>query len=288
MIRCPGTIGSTMRRADRLFEIVQILRRAKGPTTAAAIAEELETSRRSVYRDVAALLQNRVPICGEAGVGYVLEPGFDMPPLMLTLEEITAASLGAQWIAAHADPTLARAARDLAAKIRAVVPSRLRASLDESVVVVQPSFRRRATTIDLSRVREWCNDGRMMTLEYRDGEERTTTRTIRPFAVAYREAGPVIVAWCESREAFRFFRVDRIERATFGAMRYAGTPSSLRRAWRREMRERDGIAITDGCAEPSAVEPIASLIHLDVCSGDDISSLYVRPPSRSNRKRSVT
>ena len=115
-----------MRRADRLFQIIQILRRERRPVTAAAIASELETSKRSVYRDIADLLGQRVPIRGEAGIGYVLEGGFDLPPLMLTPDEIEAAVLGAQWVSGRGDPLLARAARDLTAKIAAAVPERAR------------------------------------------------------------------------------------------------------------------------------------------------------------------
>src|ERR1700754_1836449 len=109
-----------MRRADRLFQIVQILRRGRQPVTARVLAAELETSKRSVYRDVAALIGQRVPVRGEAGIGYVLEDGFDLPPLMLTAEEAEAAALGAQWVEGHGDAALAKAARDLLAKIAAV------------------------------------------------------------------------------------------------------------------------------------------------------------------------
>ena len=106
-----------MRRADRLFQIIQVLRRTRKPLTADAIAAELETSKRTIYRDIATLMGQRVPIRGEAGMGYILEKGFDLPPLMLTPDEIEAAVLGAQWVAGHADSTLARAAEDLMAKI---------------------------------------------------------------------------------------------------------------------------------------------------------------------------
>src|SRR5271166_781730 len=118
--------GPFMRRAERLFEIIQILRRVRTPVTAEQLARELETSKRSVYRDIADLMAQRVPIRGEAGLGYVLDAGFDLPPLMLTPDEIEAAVLGAQWVARHSDPALARAAEDLIAKIGAVVPERLR------------------------------------------------------------------------------------------------------------------------------------------------------------------
>jgi predicted DNA-binding transcriptional regulator YafY len=115
-----------MRRADRLFQIIQVLRRTGQPLTADAIAAELETSKRTIYRDIATLIGQRVPIRGEAGMGYILEKGFDLPPLMLTPDEIEAAVLGAQWVATHADPILSRAAQDLIAKIADTVPERLR------------------------------------------------------------------------------------------------------------------------------------------------------------------
>src|SRR5258707_282027 len=102
-----------MRRADRLFQIIQVLRRTRKPLTADAIAAELETSKRTIYRDIATLIEQRVPIRGEAGMGYILEKGFDLPPLMLTPDEIEAAVLGAQWVAGHADEVLARAAQGL-------------------------------------------------------------------------------------------------------------------------------------------------------------------------------
>src|SRR5216110_1192993 len=118
--------GIVMRRADRLFQIIQVLRRTGKPLTADAIAAELETSKRTIYRDIATLIEQRVPIRGEAGMGYILEKGFDLPPLMLTPDEIEAAVLGAQWVTNHADATLARAAQDLMAKVAETVPERLR------------------------------------------------------------------------------------------------------------------------------------------------------------------
>ena len=111
-----------MRRADRLFQIIQILRRSTQPITASRLAAELEVSQRSVYRDIADLMGQRVPIRGEPGIGYALDRDFDMPPLMLTPDELEAAVLGAQWVADRGDAVLARAARDLISKITAAVP----------------------------------------------------------------------------------------------------------------------------------------------------------------------
>ena len=128
-----------MRRADRLFQIIQVLRRSRRPVTAEAMATELETSKRTIYRDVADLMAQRAPIRGEAGVGYVLDDGFDMPPLMLTPDEVEAAVLGAQLVARQGDAVLARAAEDLVAKIRTVVPESLRPLVLEPSSRVAPS-----------------------------------------------------------------------------------------------------------------------------------------------------
>src|SRR5215470_18166654 len=133
--------GLPMRRADRLFRIIQILRRARMPVTAVDMASELETSLRTVYRDIAQLMADRVPIRGEAGIGYVLEGGFDMPPLMLTPDEIEAAMLGAQWVMGRADPVLSRAASDLVAKIGVVIPEHLRPLLMEPALAAKSSIR---------------------------------------------------------------------------------------------------------------------------------------------------
>src|SRR5690349_15563798 len=127
-----------MRRADRLFQIIQILRRSRGPATADAIALELETSKRTVYRDVADLIGQRVPIRGEAGIGYVLDAGFHLPPLMLTPDEIEAAVLGAQWVSRRADPALSRAAQDLIAKLAEAVPEQLRPYVLEPAAATPP------------------------------------------------------------------------------------------------------------------------------------------------------
>ena len=129
-----------MRRADRLFQIIQILRRSSRPVTAAALAEELEVSKRTVYRDVADLIGQRVPIEGEAGLGYLLAADYDMPPLMLTPDEIEAVVLGAQWVMGRSDKALATAARDVVAKIAAVVPERLRPFVAEPSVGAKPTI----------------------------------------------------------------------------------------------------------------------------------------------------
>ena len=227
-----------MRRAERLFQIIQILRRAPRPVTALAIAEELETSLRSIYRDIAQLMADRVPIRGEAGIGYVLEGGFDMPPLMLTADEIEAAMLGAQWVRERADPSLARAAADLVAKIGAVIPEHLRPIFMEPALTSASVKPRPADAIDMARVRQAIRRQEKLSLLYRDESERETQRVVWPIAVSYWEAVRLIVGWCEVRQAFRHFRTDRVVAASFLDARYPTTRARLRSAWLKDVKDR--------------------------------------------------
>jgi predicted DNA-binding transcriptional regulator YafY len=227
-----------MRRADRLFQIIQILRRARGPLTAEAVASELETSKRTVYRDIAALIGQRVPIRGEAGFGYVLESGFDLPPLMLTPDEIEAAVLGAQWVASRGDPDLAKAANDLIAKIAASVPERLRPHVLEPVAATPPNWRNTADQIDMAMVRACIRSGRKITLDYRDEQGRPSARTVWPVAIAYHETTRLLAAWCELRSDFRHFRTDRVAGAEFLEERFPERPAILKAAWRRSLGRR--------------------------------------------------
>ena len=220
-----------MRRADRLFQIIQILRRSTRPVTAATLAAELETSKRSVYRDVAALIGQRVPIRGEAGFGYVLESGFDLPPLMLTTEEMEAAVLGAQWVAGHADQALAHAARDLIAKISASVPESLRLLINDSAARTPPSWNMPTDGLDVALARAWARKGRKIALVYRAKNGEVSERTVWPVAIAYFDASRILVAWCELRGDFRDFRADRVISADFLEERFPCRPAELRRRW---------------------------------------------------------
>jgi predicted DNA-binding transcriptional regulator YafY len=231
-----------VRRAERLFQIVQILRRARRPVTAAEIAAELEVSKRSVYRDVSGLIGQRTPIRGEAGIGYVLDDAFDMPPLMLTPDEIEAAVLGAQWVARHGDPILARAAEDLVAKIAATVPAHLRAFALEPISATPPSFGMPADGLDIAAVRTAIRGQGKIAIRYRDVEGNVSRRTIWPIAIGYFQHARVLVGWCETRQDFRTFRTDRIESAAFLDARFPERAASLRRKWRKQMLEKDSPA----------------------------------------------
>jgi predicted DNA-binding transcriptional regulator YafY len=227
-----------MRRADRLFQIIQVLRRTRRPVTADAMAAELETSKRTIYRDIADLMAQRVPIRGEAGVGYVLDGGYDLPPLMLTPDEIEAAVLGAQWVAGRGDPALARAALDLIAKIGAAVPERLRPYALEPATRAAPRWNVAPDGLDMAQVRHAIRGGRKIALSYGDEQGRVSERTVWPFAVGYHETVRLVVAWCELRQDFRSFRTDRVTAAEFLEDRYPERPATLRARWRKLMNEK--------------------------------------------------
>lgn len=209
-----------MRRADRLLQIIQILRRRARPTTAEHLAGELEISLRTVYRDMAALLASGVPVDGEAGIGYVLRAGYDLPPLMFTVEEIEALVLGAQMVAGAGDAALAKAARDAIAKVRHVLPRERRDALDRTALFAPRGRRCTGPTPDFAPVRAAIRRERKLALAYRDEKDRRTERVVWPLALAYFADSTLLCAWCELRRDFRHFRSDRIERLTALDERY--------------------------------------------------------------------
>jgi predicted DNA-binding transcriptional regulator YafY len=222
-----------MRRADRLFRIIQILRRSTRPVTSAALGEELEVSKRTVYRDIADLIGQRVPIDSEAGFGYVLAAGYDMPPLMLTPDEIEAVVLGAQWVAGRSDRALALAARDVVAKIAAVVPESLRPFVADPSVGAKPTLTGPEEGIDSASLRAAIRRGRKLRLRYRSEAGEETDRTVWPVILGYAETTRLLVAWCELRQGFRHFRTDRITEATVLDEAVGLRQGELRRRWQR-------------------------------------------------------
>ena len=224
-----------MRRADRLFEIIQILRRVRRPVSAQAIADELEVSKRSVYRDIATLTAQRVPIRGEAGVGYILEEGFDMPPLMLTAEEIDAAVLGALWVSTRAEPELARAAENLIAKIEAITPKPLRRHIEAAAMSVRPVGPATEDKVDAAMLRQAILEGRKVSLGYRDVDGKESQRVVWPVLLGYRDEGRILAAWCELRQGFRYFRTDRMTFAEALDQHYPESRGALKERWRKAM-----------------------------------------------------
>lgn len=220
-----------MRRADRLFQIIQILRRSTRPVTAAALAEELEISKRTVYRDVADLIGQRVPIEGEAGLGYLLASDYDMPPLMLTSDEIEAVMLGAQWVAGRSDKVLSSAARDVVAKIAAVVPEHMRPFIIEPTVGVKPMIRLQEDNVDTSMLRSAIRKSLKLRLRYRSETGEETERTVWPVILGYTETNRLLVAWCELRQSFRHFRTERIVEVALLDELNGLRQGELRRRW---------------------------------------------------------
>jgi predicted DNA-binding transcriptional regulator YafY len=200
-----------MRRADRLFRLVGLLRRLK-VVTARRLADELEVSERTVYRDVADLVASGVPIRGEAGVGYALDAGFDLPPLMFTDDEIEALVLGARMVESWCDPALADAARDVLAKVEHALPRRLRARYARTALFV-PDFGWSLPGSDKMEVlRRAIREQRIVRMAYTDARGNLTERTIHPLGLFIWGGIATFGAWCTLRQDFRTFRPDRIDR----------------------------------------------------------------------------
>lgn len=221
-----------MRRSDRLFQIIQILRSAaRDPLTASEIAAELEVSVRTVYRDIADLMAQRIPIRGEAGVGYVLESGYELPPLMLTSEEVEAALLGAQWVSKQEDVDLAVAARDLIAKIGAVIPEEMQTIVLEPITMAPNWRKKEKDNIDMKQLRLAIRQKFKINITYNDVQKNKSTRIIWPIAIAYFETARLIIAWCEEREGFRHFRTDRISSWLLLEQKFSKSVKQLRAEW---------------------------------------------------------
>jgi predicted DNA-binding transcriptional regulator YafY len=203
-----------MRRADRLFRIVQLLRRRRTVVTAAHIARKLEISERTVYRDIRDLIQAGTPISGEAGVGYRLQPGYDLPPLMFDRDEIQALVLGARIVAQFGDPALARASESILNKVASVLPKELEALLADTRLFVPNTRNGARSAAGLAVAREALVAQRRMQLKYTNERGDETERTVRPLGVFFWGRTWTLAAWCELRTGFRNFRLDRISEAT--------------------------------------------------------------------------
>lgn len=221
-----------MSRSERLLALLQALRRRRSPVSGRVLADELGVSLRTLYRDIASLQGQGAEIDGEAGLGYVLKPGFWLPPLMLSGEEIEALVLGARWVGARTDEQLARAAHDAIAKIAAVLPPRLRDDIEASTLIVAPGKAPSAASPDLAQIRAAIRAERKLALEYQDAQGSRTERTIWPFGVGYFDEARVVMAWCELRQGFRHFRADRIATCRTLEARYPLGRRRLLNDWR--------------------------------------------------------
>jgi predicted DNA-binding transcriptional regulator YafY len=223
-----------MSRSQRLLALLQALRRHRRPVTARDLAGELGVSVRTVYRDIGTLVQQGAPIEGEAGLGYLLRPGFVLPPLMFQDEEIEALVLGARWVAQQPDAALSRAAVDVVAKIQSVLPERLRSRVEDAGLFAVPRTPLAQDAVDLGVLRAAIRSQHRLSLVYRDEGGCQTDRAVWPMALAFFEQVRVLIAWCELRRAFRHFRTDRILSATTSGDRYPRPRAALLAEWRVE------------------------------------------------------
>lgn len=213
-----------MARSSRMFEIIQLLRVAKQPCTAQALADELEVTKRTIYRDIASLQAMRVPIIGEAGIGYVMRAGFDLPPINFDVEEAEAITVGLLMIARTGDHGLERAARRAARKLAEAAPL--------SEALFSSSWGPEAPAgIDLSEIRNAIRQTLEIQIDYRDDRNSQTTRNILPLAIIYYADSIVIAAWCVLRQDYRHFRPDRISTYTVLTTSFADRAIALRQEW---------------------------------------------------------
>ena len=226
-----------MPRAKRLLDLIEILRRHRYPVTGAALAEELKVSLRTLYRDIALLQGQGADIEGEPGLGYVLKPGFMLPPLMFSEDEIEALVLGSRWVADRtADERLSAAARTALAKIATVLPADLRDSVDATALLVGPRAAPTAGETGLPQIRQAIRDERKIEIVYQDAQGAGTSRRVWPFAVAFFDHARIVCAWCELRQDYRHFRVDRIASLASTEDRYPRRRHVLMKEWREALR----------------------------------------------------
>lgn len=227
---------------NRLFSIIQILRSTRQPVKAAELAQRLEVSQRTIYRDIAELQAQRVPIQGEAGIGYVLQKGFDLPPLMLTPDELEAALLGAQWVASRGDSELERGAHSLIEKIQQIVPQHLRPLLGSPTVTAAPCPPV-TDRVDSGLLRKAIRERNKLQILYEDEQGRSSERIVWPFLLAYFESVRLLCTWCELRQAFRHFRTDRILSLQVLEERHPQTATQLYEQWQAEEPTPDAIIL---------------------------------------------
>jgi predicted DNA-binding transcriptional regulator YafY len=202
-----------MRRADRLFQIVQLIR-GRRLTTAAFLARRLEVSERTVYRDVADLQHQGVPIEGEAGLGYRLGRGFELPPLMFTPDEARALVASVRMAQVWQDPALAQASQVALGKILSILPTAARVAAQSMAIYAPPLGLEPSVQAHLQALREAAQIQQRVELQYRDATGALSQRTLRPLGCFYWGAVWTLAAWCEKRQDFRSFRLDRIAQLT--------------------------------------------------------------------------
>lgn len=223
-----------MARSQRLLALLQSLRGRRQPVSAARLGVELGVSERTAYRDLATLRGQGADIQGSPGQGYLLASDYFLPPLMLTPEEAHAVSLGLRFVMQRGDPALIQAAQAAAAKIGAVLPSGVEQNIRLNGLAVAPAGEPNPT---LGRIRDAMSRERKLRVEYRDGEDRPTARIVWPVALGFFDGAEVMAAWCELRDDFRHFRLDRLQRAQTTEVRFPKPHRLLLAQWRRQNPE---------------------------------------------------
>ncbi|XUW93628.1 YafY family transcriptional regulator (plasmid) [Burkholderia sp. M6-3] len=222
-----------MSRAERLLQLLQVLRRYRRPVSGQTLANELGVSTRTLYRDIASLQAQGAMIEGAPGIGYVMKPGFMLPPIMFRSEELDALVLGMRWVADRCDETLSAGALGALAKIAAVLPAELRRELEESSLLVGAPLKRPAHTISPDLLRAAVRAESKLEITYVDGSGIRSRRVVWPFALVYFDQARVLMCWCELRADFRNFRSDRILSVEQKTERYPKRRSTLLREWRK-------------------------------------------------------
>ena len=212
-----------MQKAERLFQLVVLLRRSR-TTTARVLAGELGVSERTIYRDIQSLVLSGVPVEGEAGVGYILRRDFDLPPLMFTSEEAQALLLGARMVQAWGDPSLERAARGVLDKVRAVSSRPLLGELDSQTMLVPDFHIDPAVREKLGTIRRGIEEQRKMHFQYTRADGNRAARTVCPLGLFYWGNTWSFAAWCELRQGFRNFRIDRVGEMAVLPETFTGEP----------------------------------------------------------------
>jgi predicted DNA-binding transcriptional regulator YafY len=219
-------------RAQRLLDLIQLLRRHRHPVSGAALADELGVSLRTVYRDIATLGTQGARIDGEPGMGYMLRPGFLLPPLMFSDDEIEALVLGSRWVADRGDTVLAAAARNALAKIGAVLPDDMKDSIEAPGLLIAPGEKIAAGDAELPLIRQAIRTERKLRVAYVDATGARSQRMIWPFALGFFDRMRMVVAWCEKRQDYRHFRTDRIAKLTLTELRYPRRRQAMLKEWR--------------------------------------------------------
>jgi predicted DNA-binding transcriptional regulator YafY len=225
-----------MSRSARLLDLLQLLRRHRQPVSGDNLARELGISIRTLYRDIATLQAQGADITGEPGIGYILKPGFMLPPLMFSEDELEALVLGSRWVSKRAGGPLGKAAENALAKIASVLPKDLRDQLDATNLIVGPGDPVVDGEVHLSTIRLAIRKERKLDIGYADEAGRASQRTIWPFALGFFDRVRIVMAWCELRSDFRHFRVDRIADLAPTDARYPRRKAVLLKEWRETGR----------------------------------------------------